>query len=146
MPSTERVLVDTHALLWWQAHSEQDQLEQARPDRISPPAWERITAASCVLVSPISCWEVAMLAGKERVRLDRPTAVWIHDLLATDGIGVAELSPKIAVAAAELTDFHGDPADRFLYATARVLEVPLLSKDRLLHGYAKVDRTVAVIW
>ncbi|MGH3813300.1 MAG: hypothetical protein ACRDUV_12710 [Pseudonocardiaceae bacterium] len=45
-----------------------------RPDRISIPAWERITAASCVLVSPLSCWEV----GKERVALDRPTAAWIR--------------------------------------------------------------------
>ncbi|MDQ3761529.1 MAG: type II toxin-antitoxin system VapC family toxin [Actinomycetota bacterium] len=141
MPSAERVLVDTHALLWWQA-----QPGQARPDRISTTAWERITAASCALVSPISCWEVAMLVGKERIRLDRPTAAWIRDVLATDGIGVAELTPRIAVAAAELVDFHGDPADRFLYATARLLGVPLLSKDRLLHGYAEADRTVTVIW
>ncbi|MGH3978990.1 MAG: type II toxin-antitoxin system VapC family toxin [Pseudonocardiaceae bacterium] len=141
MPNAERVLVDTHALLWWQAQS-----DQARPDRISIPAWERITAASCVLVSPISCWEVAMLVRKERVRLDRPTAAWIRDVLATDGIGVAELTPGITVAAAELADFHGDPADRFLYATARLLDVPLLSKDRLLHGYAEAHRTVTVVW
>lgn len=141
MPSAERVLVDTHALLWWQA-----QPDQARPERISVAAWERITAASCVLVSPISCWEVGMLVGKERVRLDRPTAAWVRDVLTTDGIGVAELTPGIAVAAAELVDFHGDPADRFLYATARLLDVPLLSKDRLLHGYAEADRTVTVVW
>lgn len=141
MPNAERVLVDTHALLWWQA-----QPDEARPDRISMPAWEWITAANCVLVSPISCWEVAMLVGKERVRLDRPTAAWIRDVLATDGIGVAELTPGIAVAAADLADFHGDPADRFLYATAKLLDVPLLSKDRLLHGYAETDRTVTVVW
>lgn len=141
MSNAERVLVDTHALLWWQA-----QPDQARPERISISAWERIMAASCVLVSPISCWEVGMLVGKERIRLDRPTAAWIRDVLATDSIGVAELTPGIAVAAAELADFHGDQADRFLYATARSLDVPLLSKDRLLHGYAETDRTVTVIW
>lgn len=141
MPSVDRVLVDTHALLWWQAQS-----DQARPDRMSVRAWERITAAGCVLVSPISCWEVAMLVGEERVQLDRPTAAWIRDVLATDGIAIAELTPGIAVAAAELADFHGDPADRFLYATARALNVPLLSKDRRLHGYADADRTVTVVW
>lgn len=142
MPSAERVLLDTHALLWWQAA----QPEQARPERISVRAWEQITDASCVLVSPISCWEVGMLVDKQRVQLDRPTAAWIRDVLATDPIGVAELTPRIAVAAAELDDFHGDPADRFLYATARVLNVALLSKDRLLHGYAETDRTVSVVW
>jgi PIN domain nuclease of toxin-antitoxin system len=141
MPSAERVLLDTHALLWWQA-----QPDQARPDRISLPAWDRITGASCVLVSPISCWEIAMLVDKERVCLDRPTTAWIHDLLAADGIGVADLTPDVAVAAAELVDFHGDPADRFLYATARLLNVPLLSKDRVLHGYAAADSTVTVVW
>lgn len=141
MPSADRVLVDTHALLWWQA-----QPDQTRPERISIPAWERITAASCVLVSPISCWEVGMLVGKKRIRLDRPTAAWIRDVLAADSIGVAELTPRIAAAAAELADFHGDPADRFLYATARLLDVPLLSQDRLLHSYAETDRTATVIW
>lgn len=115
-------------------------------DRISTPAREHITAASCVLVSPISCWEVAMLVGKERVRLDRPIATWVRDVLATDGVGLAEPTPGIAVAAAELADFHGDPADRFLYATARLLGAPLLSKDRLLQGYAEADSTVSVIW
>ncbi|MGH3701081.1 MAG: type II toxin-antitoxin system VapC family toxin [Pseudonocardiaceae bacterium] len=141
MPIGERVFVDTHTLLWWQA-----QPDQAWPERISVAAWERITAASCVLVSPISCWEVGMLVDKERVRLDRPTAAWVRDVLTTDGIGVAELTPEIAVAATELADFHGDSADRFLYATARLLDVPLLSKDRLLRGYAEADRTVTVVW
>lgn len=141
MPSAEPVLVDTHALLWWQA-----QPEQARPDRMSPSARERLAGASCVLVSPISCWEIAMLVGKKRVELDRPTAAWIRDLLSTDGVDLAELTPAIAVVAAELTGFHGDPADRFLYATARLLGVPLLSKDHLLHDYAASDRAVSVIW
>jgi PIN domain nuclease of toxin-antitoxin system len=113
---------------------------------ISASAWERITEASFVLVSPISCWKVGMLVAKERVRLDRPTAAWIPDLVAGGGIGIAELAPGIAVAAAEPADFHGDSADRFLYATARCLDVSLLSKDRLLHDYVKVDHFVTVLW
>lgn len=136
MPSAEAVLLDTHAILWWQAES----------DRLSTGTRERIAAAGTVLVSPVSCWEIAMLVGKERVRLDRPTAAWVRDLLATDGIDLAPLTPGIAVAAAELPGFHGDPADRFLYATARVLGVPLLTKDRRLGDYAATDRTVTVAW
>lgn len=146
MRNAERVLLDTHALLWWQARPAQDHSGQARPDRMSPSAWGHLTSASRVLVSPVSCWEVAMLVDKKRIELDRPTAAWVRDLLATEGVGVAELTPGIAVAAAELTDFHGDPADRFLYATARLLGVALLSKDRLLHEYAMGDRTVEVVW
>ncbi|MDQ3989416.1 MAG: type II toxin-antitoxin system VapC family toxin [Actinomycetota bacterium] len=136
MPSAEPILLDTHAVLWWQAES----------DRLPTSARERIATAGTVLVSSISCWEIAMLVGKQRVRLDRPTAAWVCDLLATDGVDLAALTPRIAVTAAELHGFHGDPADRFLYATAQELNVPLLSKDRRLRDYAEPDRTVSVLW
>ena len=129
------VLLDTHVLLWWQAES----------DRLSKRAREQITTAGRVLVSPISCWEVAMLIDKQRVSLDRPTAVWVRDLF-TSNVSPADLTPGVAVAAAELVDFHGDPADRFIYATARSLDCPLISQDQAVGRYARKDRSVSVIW
>lgn len=128
------VLLDTHVLLWWQAES----------DRLSKRAREQITTAGRVLVSPISCWEVAMLIDKQRVSLDRPTAVWVRDLF-TSNVSPANLTPGVAVAAAELVDFHGDPADRFIYATARSLDCPLISQDQAVRRYARKDRSVSVI-
>lgn len=130
------VLLDTHVLLWWQAGSE----------RLSTRARVRISTAKRILVSPISCWEVAMLVSKGRVRLDRPTAAWVRDLLVQDRVSLAELSPAIAVAAAELADFHGDPADRLLYATARSLQADLLSKDQHLRRYGATHADVRVLW
>ena len=135
MPSADAVLVDTHALLWWQAGSV----------RLSATARRHIDAASRVLVSPVSCWEVAMLVAKERVRLDRPTTRWVRDLFSADA-EVAELSVDVAVAAAELADFHGDPADRFLWATALRRGVPLVSKDDRMRAYAALHRTATVVW
>ncbi len=134
MSSAEALLLDTHALLWWQAES----------GRLSTTARERIAAARQLLISPISCWEVAMLVDKGRARLDRPTAAWVRDLLAD--VDLAELTAGIAVAAAELSDFHGDPADRFLYATARAQGSALVTQDRALHAYAEADRAVSVVW
>lgn len=136
MPCSDGLLLDTHALLWWQAES----------DRLSGEARTAIVSAHRVLVSPITCWEVAMLVGRQRVALDRPTAAWVRDVLADDRIELAELSPAVAVAAAELPEFHGDPADRFLYATARLHHVPLVTKDELLQRYAAQDRAVTVVW
>ncbi len=136
---TERaaqVLLDTHALLWWQAGS----------PRLAPSALTALSAAARVLISPISCWEVSMLVTKGRVTLDRPTATWIRDLLAQDRIATADLTAQIAVDAAELPDFHGDPADRLLYATARWLRIPLISKDDRLRQYAENRRDCAVHW
>lgn len=138
MPADRRgdVLLDTHALLWWQAGT----------GRLSSAALAAVTTARRVLVSPISCWEVAMLAGKGRIRLDRPVAAWVRDLFAQDRMGIADLTPAIAVGAAELPDFHSDPADRMLYSTARALQVPLISKDERLHRYAGEHRDGTVHW
>lgn len=136
MPTAERILIDTHVLLWWKAD----------PVRLSTGAVEHLDAASEILISPVTCWEVAMLISKGRVKLDRPTRVWVQDVLAPSEVGLAELTAATAVAAAELPGFHGDPADRFLVATAETLRVPLVTKDRMIHTFA-ADRTeLTVLW
>lgn len=136
MPAADALVVDTHALLWWLAGS----------DRLSSTAGRALEAAEAVLVSPISCWEVAMLTAKERVALDRPVATWVADLVGSGGPAeVAELTPQVAVTAGLLADFHGDPADRLIFATAQTLGVPLVSKDRRLHEAGGRER-VDVVW
>jgi PIN domain nuclease of toxin-antitoxin system len=137
MPADSRqVLLDTHALLWWAASS----------TRLSATAAASIAAAPTIFISPVTCWEVAMLVVKERVKLDRPTAAWVRDLLAKDRVETAALGPSAAVAAAELPGFHGDPADRQLYATARSLDAVMLTKDQHLHRYAAERGDLTVRW
>lgn len=132
------VLLDTHVLLWWFAGAA----------RLSNAASRLIDGADRVLVSPISCWEVAMLERHGRIRLDRPVANWIAALLADRRSGVAPLSPEAAGWAGTVDDarFAGDPADRMIYATARDLRVPLVSKDERLHAFAAREGVVRVVW
>lgn len=87
-----------------------------------------------------------MLVVRKRVRLDRPMAVWVRDLFAQEGMSIAELTPDIAVAAAQLPGFHGDPADRLIYATARSLRVALVSKDAQMRQYADARGDCTVVW
>jgi PIN domain nuclease of toxin-antitoxin system len=136
MPSVDAVLVDTHALLWWQAGG----------DRLSPTAARRIDRAHVVYVSPITCWEIAMLVTKGRVALDRPVNAWINDLLASSPADIADLTPAIAVLAGQLQDFHGDPVDRIIYATAATRQLPLITKDTRLRDLATTSGVVAVLW
>src|SRR5690349_14871069 len=91
----------------------------ARPAPLDAPA------PATGMISPITCWEVAMLVEKGRVALDRPLARWVDDLVASE-VDVAELTPAIAAAAGVLDDFHGDPADRLIYATAAERGLPLI--------------------
>ena len=131
------VLLDTHVLLWWQAGGE----------RLSGPAAGAIATADAVLLSPFTCWEVATLHRRGRITLDREPSVWVADLLGGGSVQLAQLSAAAATWAGQIEDaFPGDPVDRLLYATARDLRVPLVSKDEAIRGFAAAGKHVTVIW
>ncbi len=132
------LLLDTHALLWWLAGG----------SRLSARAAGEIARAAVVYVSPISFWETALLVARGRLTLDRDLHAWALDLLDEDRVELAPLSPQAAIGAAlfDRDGFHGDPADRFLCATARDLAIPLVTKDRAIRGYGASTRQFRTIW
>ncbi|CAN5540782.1 type II toxin-antitoxin system VapC family toxin [soil metagenome] len=138
MPTTnpESLLLDTHALLWWQADSA----------LLSTRAHRLIDAAPRLFLSAISLWEVATMVGQGTVALDRPTQMWVHDLLADGIIAIAELTPPISVAAAQLEDFNGDVADRIIYVTAVHHQLALMTKDPVMTEYARSHGDTTIEW
>lgn len=131
------ILLDTHVLLWWQAGGK----------RLSSRAAREIAKAEIVLLSPISFWEITTLISKGRIALDRDPYVWLEDLMLDDQVEVTAFSARTALAAGLLpNDFPGDPADQILYATARDLLVPLVSKDIRLRSFARSTKEVRVVW
>lgn len=132
------ILLDTHVLAWWQAGG----------SRLSTTAVELIAKSDVVLVSPVSCWELAMLHQKGRLALDRDPHGWVRDLFADSSVRAAQLSPQAAVVAGLLGSrgFHGDPADRMIYATAADHAVPLVSKDARIADFAGRNRGPKVVW
>ncbi len=135
-PEPESLLLDTHALLWWQADSA----------LLSTRARRLIDAAPRLFLSAISLWEAAMMVGGGTIALDRPTQMWVHDLLADGIVTIAELTPPIAVAAAQLEEFNGDVADRIIYATAIHHQLPLVTKDPMLTEYARTNGDATIEW
>ena len=117
-------LLDTHVLIWW--------LNDLT--RLSPQQREVVEAATPdapLHVSDISLWEVAMLQGLGRIRLELPLREWLDRAVAPPLVRRQGISPAIAAEVAALPDsFHRDPADRILVATARVLGATLLTNDR----------------
>lgn len=131
------VLLDTHTVLWWQAGGA----------RLSSSASRMIEGADTLLISPLSGWEVATLARLGRIQLDREATLWVHDLYRVERVNVAPLTPEAAAWAGSLADdFPGDPIDRLLYATARDLRVPFLTKDERLHDYAARATDIPIVW
>jgi PIN domain nuclease of toxin-antitoxin system len=90
-------------------------------------------------VSVISCWEIGMLVAKNRIRLSVNVDTWISDSLSLPEMELLDLTPPVAVAASRLPgDFHGDPADRILVATARAFDCPLMTAYGKILSYPHV--------
>lgn len=91
-------------------------------------------------ISAISCWEVAKLVEYKRLVLPVPTLDWLTQALTYPGVRLLELSPEIAAESTALPgDFHKDPADQIIVATARVHGCPLLTVDRKIVEYPHVQ-------
>jgi PIN domain nuclease of toxin-antitoxin system len=126
------LLLDTHIWLWYA----EGVTERLRSASIKTLDEARTNDGLCV--SAISVWEIGMHSVKGRIQLSVPLRDWIDRALAAPGIRFVPLN---AAAAAESTllpgEPRGDPADRFLMATARVEDLVLATRDRQILNYGK---------
>jgi PIN domain nuclease of toxin-antitoxin system len=77
-----------------------------------------------------------MLAQKGRIALGDAVGRWISRALALPGIALAPLEAPISVGSVRLPgDFHADPADRMIVATARFHQAPLMTADQAILTY-----------
>ncbi len=90
-------------------------------------------------LSFISVWEIAKKVGKGQLVLDRPLDEWCDLATMRDGLHMAELTRPILVESCRLPgNFHGDPADQMIVATARHSGAVLVTKDRAIRDYEHV--------
>ena len=88
-------------------------------------------------VSPISAWEIANLQIRNRLTLTMPVQTWFDRFIATRGVVLAAMPPKILMDSAFLPGKPpADPADRILLATAREYDFTLITRDSALLDYA----------
>lgn len=127
------ILLDTHVIVWLAQGSER---LGARSRRLI----DRSAANDSVAVAAISFWEIAMLVQKGRLDLGASTESFRRG---TQQAGVREipLTGSVAIAAAELTPFHGDPADRVIVATAITCGAALVTADTsILDWRSRLER------
>jgi PIN domain nuclease of toxin-antitoxin system len=124
-----RLLLDTHIWLW-------SLLDTHRLVRRVVRALE--SEDNELWLSPISVWEAAMLVERRRVVLEGDFDAWLREALAAAPIREAVLTHDIAAETRRVVLSHRDPADRFLIATARVLDLTLVTGDERLLGAAQV--------
>jgi PIN domain nuclease of toxin-antitoxin system len=114
------ILLDTHAFVWLADGSE----------RLSEAARQAIAEDAEPAIAAISAEEIAYLALRGRLELDRPVGAWVGDALTAHEVRALPLTVTIAVRAGSLNaTFPGDPADRIVYATALEHGTQLVSRD-----------------
>lgn len=127
-----RVLLDTHAFLWWVSDS----------PRLSRRAREVIAdTANTVFFSAVSAWELVIKAKLGKLRVPEDLSGFLTNHLRLNAFEVLPVYLAHALRVAELPDLHRDPFDRLLTAQALVEGMPIVSANPEIHRYP-----VEVVW
>ena len=90
-------------------------------------------------ISAISLWEISKLVANKRLELPIPLEKWFKQALSYPGVQIIELTPEIATESTRLPgEFHKDPADQIIVATARVMKCKLVTSDERILNYPHV--------
>jgi len=127
-----RLLLDTHALLWWLF--DDPKLSSTARDLVSDPAHE-------ILVSSASAWEIST---KHRLGKLPGAGVLARDIASwVERAGFTQLPVRIehAQRAGSWPQAHRDPFDRMLAAQSALENLPLISRDRALEAFG-----IRLVW
>ncbi|MGH7049713.1 MAG: type II toxin-antitoxin system VapC family toxin [Acetobacteraceae bacterium] len=128
---SEALLFDTHIALW--LDSGDARLRQSTRLLIDD-CWQQ---GGTVLLSAVTAWEIALLAGAGRIGLDLPVEPRIERFLGRPGIEAVPLGWKVAAAGYRFHHLeHRNPADRLLIAAAIDLACPLVTYDQRIQRFA----------
>jgi PIN domain nuclease of toxin-antitoxin system len=120
-----KLLLDTHIWLW--TTLEPQRLTRRVDKALADPANE-------LWLSPVSVGELIVLLRKGRITLPSDVAAWVAKSMADLQLTEAPLTVDAALAIASINFPHGDPADHFLAATAKVFDLTLVTADEhLIH-------------
>jgi PIN domain nuclease of toxin-antitoxin system len=126
------ILLDTHAAIWFAMDSGLGRRSQGIADEA--------LADDRLAISAVSFWEISMLTAKGRLR-SIDSATKMRKQILDGGVLEMPLTGDIAIVADSLEGLHGDPADRFIVATAIACDATLVTADtRLLDWPGNLKR------
>lgn len=117
------LLLDTHVILW--SASEPERLPTNIVVELENPLNQ-------LWYSPISVWEILLLAENGRISVGKDSQRSIRSLFQELPFKEAPINIEVALASLNVDLAHQDPADRFLAATALVFELVLVTADKRL--------------
>jgi PIN domain nuclease of toxin-antitoxin system len=121
-----RVLLDTHAFLWWIGDAAE--LSTRARQTIASPATECFFSAA-------SCWEIAIKTSIGKLELDGLVERFIPSQLVANGFQELPIDIRHAARVARLPFHHRDPFDRLLVSQALEEGLAIVSADAIYARY-----------
>lgn len=130
MAKTSDLLLDTCAAIWL-----------AQGAYLEPTALESMRQAAedrrPLRLSLITAWELGLLAKSGKAAMAAAPATVFQAFLSLPGVQQQSLTAEILIDSSLLPGgIHGDPADRIIIATARTLDLTIVTRDRHILDYA----------
>ena len=127
-----KLLLDTHAFLWWVADAPQ----------LSPTAKNMIANSdNTVYFSVVSAWEIIIKVGIGKLSLPENPEIYIPSRLSSNQFETLPVFISHVLQINRLANFHKDPFDRLLIAQSLVEDIPIITVDGLITQYP-----VKIIW
>jgi PIN domain nuclease of toxin-antitoxin system len=118
-----KILLDTHVIIW----------SAAEPERLPKAVVRALESDKNELwFSPISIWEILLLAEKKRIKLKPDPEKGVRNLIKQLPLREAAINQEVAIMSRRIDLPHNDPADRFLAATAVIYDLTLATADKRL--------------
>lgn len=126
------IVLDTHALVWWVTG------DPALSKNAQAAIEQELTDGE-IIISSISAWEIALLVQRAKLVLAIDVTRWLAVVATIASVRFMPVDNDIALQSVDLPgQFHKDPADRIIVATARQLGAPLVTKDEKILTYPHV--------
>jgi PIN domain nuclease of toxin-antitoxin system len=126
-------LLDTHILVSWRHDFKRLSKAQAR---VLGELEEQRQAAG---LSAISLRELAKMIQQRRIEVELPLEAWLDEIASHPLLTILPITSSIAAESVRLgDDFHRDPADQIIVATARCHELTLITADERIRKWGKI--------
>lgn len=132
MASASRLLLDTHALIWWL-------LDDRSLSRMARTAVSK--SHTPALVSAVTIAEIGIKLSINKLPLPRELDQDLLNIVVAAGFRWLPVTAEHAYAIRHLPWHHRDPFDRLLIAQCQVEDLTLVSDDRILRRYP-----ITILW
>lgn len=124
------ILLDTHVLIW--SVEDKNKLGKKAINIL-------VNNSNNLFISPISTLEIAQLLNNKRITFKSSIDVWVEQSIKQLQLVTTPISHEVTVEAYRLSGkFHGDPADRILVSTAKLMNFQLMTADKKILSYEDV--------